>query len=527
MAARAAHLPRRQRVLAAAIASFAIVFVLRELRSNPGDGITFLYVVPIILVAMEFGRAAGGIAGLFGLLLFAIWAWSGDEQVTGVAYLTRGVSFVVVGWLTGQMAERLRSTAEEAVTAARHFQLTRDLLCTANFDGYLVELNGAWEETLGWTPEELTSRPFVEFVHPDDRERTRLSAGQLREGERPRPLLNRYLTKDGGYRWIEWSSSSDSEHKLIYAAARDVTDRVEAEQRMQLAEARFRRAFEDSPAGMALVGVRADEADRLIEVNQALVTLTGLSREQLIGSDSFGDLTHPDDVPAVRKQMERLVAGEIGTVRMEFRLRLADGATRWIDLTASTVSDDDGAPLYRISQVHDIDARRAAEERLRHLADHDALSGLYNRRRFNEELGRELLRGGRGAVLLIDLDKFKQVNDTLGHAAGDKVIEAVGAALTERLRTSDVTARLGGDEFGIILRRTAAAEADQVAAELLGHVEAALHATTEGAMVSLSIGIASFDGADGRGPDGLLKDADEAMYRAKSGGGGAVARALP
>ena len=129
-------------------------------------------------------------------------------------------------------------------------------------------------------------------------------------------------------------------------------------------------------------------------------------------------------------------------------------------------------------------------------------------------------------MLLIDLDKFKEVNDSLGHAAGDKVIEQVGGSLMERLRTSDVTARLGGDEFGIILRRTNAAEADRVAAELLDHVETALHATTEGASVSLSIGIAPFSGGDGRGPDELLKDADEAMYRAKGGGGGAVARAL-
>ena len=89
-----------------------------------------------------------------------------------VAYLTRAISFVVVGALTGQMAERLRATAEAAATAARHVELTRDLVCTANLDGYLVELHGPWTETLGWTEAELRSKPFVEFVHADDRERT-------------------------------------------------------------------------------------------------------------------------------------------------------------------------------------------------------------------------------------------------------------------------------------------------------------------------------------------------------------------
>ena len=165
--------------------------------------------------------------GLISLGLFAIWSF--DAGGLGfVAYLTRGVMFLAVGWLAGTMAERLRATAEEAATAARHFELSRDLLCTATFDGYLVTLNGAWEETLGWTAEELKSQPFVEFVHPDDRERTQRSAAQLSEGTRPTPLLNRYRTKDGGYRWIEWSSSSDRAQGLIYAAARDVTDRVEA-----------------------------------------------------------------------------------------------------------------------------------------------------------------------------------------------------------------------------------------------------------------------------------------------------------
>ena len=95
-----------------------------------------------------------------------------------VAHIARGIVFVAVGAITGGTADRLRATAERAAAAARHFELARDLLCTATFDGYLVQLNGAWEETLGWTPEELKSRPFVEFVHPDDREHTRRSAAR-------------------------------------------------------------------------------------------------------------------------------------------------------------------------------------------------------------------------------------------------------------------------------------------------------------------------------------------------------------
>jgi diguanylate cyclase (GGDEF)-like protein/PAS domain S-box-containing protein len=508
-------------VLAAAVAAFALIFVVRELGGAPGDGVSFLYVIPIILIALEYGPVAGVAAGLAGIALFAIWDATTDNSVTVVAYLTRTVSFVVVGWLTGRMANRLRAAADQAATAARHFELSRDLLCTANLDGRLVELNGAWEELLGWSRAELTAKPFAEFVHPDDRERTARSAAALRAGDQPERLVNRYLTKDGGYRWIEWSSAFDPEQGLIYAAARDVTDRREAEQRVREAEERFRRSFEDSPTGMALVDARGG---RILEVNEALVALTGLSRAELVGSDSLQGLVHVDDVGFVRDGLERLQRGELPVMRIELRLRGLAGQVRWIDFTASIVRGEDGEPLYRISQLQDIDARRRGEEQLRHLADHDTLSGLFNRRRFHEELARELRAGGRGAVLLFDLDNFKAVNDTLGHAAGDAVIQRVGHALSARLRTSDVSARLGGDEFGVILRRVTAPEADGVPLELLDHVQGAIESEGDGAGVSLSLGVAPFEGT-GLEPDELLRAADAAMYQAKSRGGGAIARA--
>jgi diguanylate cyclase (GGDEF)-like protein/PAS domain S-box-containing protein len=511
-------------VLAAAVAGFAIVFVMRELGGAPGDGVTLLYVVPIILVAVEYGPRAGVAAGLVAVALFAVWDATTDGSATAVAYLTRTLSFVFVGGLTGRMAARLRAAAEQAATGARHFELSRDLLCTANADGHLVELNGAWEETLGWSLGELTAKPFVEFVHPDDRERTRRSAAALQAGKRTERLVNRYLTKDGGYRWIEWSSAFDSEQGLIYAAARDVTDRREAEQRVREAEERFRRSFEDSPTGMALVDLRREVGGRVLEVNEALVELTGLTRDELVGTQSLQELVHVDDVGFVRDEQERLRTGEVAVMRIEFRLRGPAGQVRWIDFTASIVRGEDGEPLYRISQLQDIDARRRGEEQLRHLADHDTLSGLFNRRRFHEELVRELLAGGRGAVLLFDLDNFKTVNDTLGHAAGDAVIQRVGHALGARLRTSDVSARLGGDEFGVILRRVTAQEADRVALELLDHVQGAIESEADGAGVSLSLGVAPFEGS-GLEPDELMRAADAAMYQAKSRGGGAIARA--
>jgi diguanylate cyclase (GGDEF)-like protein/PAS domain S-box-containing protein len=290
------------------------------------------------------------------------------------------------------------------------------------------------------------------------------------------------------------------------------------------AEERFHRSFEDSPTGMALVDLRDEVDGRILEVNEALVALTGLTREELVGTQSLEELVHLDDVGFVRDALERLHSGELAVTRIEFRMRGLAGRVHWVDLTASIVRGEDGEPLYRISQMQDIDARRRGEEQLRHLADHDTLSGLFNRRRFHEELVRELDAGGRGAVVLFDLDNFKAVNDTLGHAAGDAVIRRVGHALSARLRTSDVSARLGGDEFGVILRRVTAEGAERVAVELLDHVQGAIESEDDGAGVSLSLGLAPFEGA-GLVADELLRAADAAMYRAKGRGGGAIARA--
>jgi PAS domain S-box-containing protein len=128
---------------------------------------------------------------------------------------------------------------------------------------------------------------------------------------------------------------------------------------MREAEERFRRSFEDSPTGMALVDARGEASGRILEVNEALVDLTGLSREELVGSDSLQELTHRDDVEFVREGLARLVRGEVPVTRIEFRLRGLAGQVRWVDLTASIVRGEEGEPLYRISQLQDIDARRA------------------------------------------------------------------------------------------------------------------------------------------------------------------------
>jgi diguanylate cyclase (GGDEF)-like protein/PAS domain S-box-containing protein len=521
----------RTRTLAIATALFAAVFVLRMTTDAAGTGVGFLYVVPIVMLSVEFGRRGAAAAALVAMVLFTIWAQTqATDTVDAVGYLSRATVFALVGWVTGLMAERLHRQAESLEASARYFEVSRDLLCTASVDGYFIHLNGAWEEELGWTREELMARPFLEFVHPDDRD---LTAARAREGKFATPLTNRYRTKSGDYRCIEWSAKADAEHGVIHASARDVTDRVAAEKAAKVSEERFQRAFKDSAVGMAVVGVFGPKANLILDANDSLAEMIGMPVEELIGTPTLAELADPEDVERITQGMLALHDGSLALFRCEFRIRRPDGKRLWVDLTTSLVCDDDGKPLYRLSQIVDIDARRRAAEELQHLADHDALSGVYNRRRFEQELERELAhaatRGGRGAVLLLDVDRFKSINDTLGHATGDAVISELGRTLSERLRTTDVVARLGGDEFAVLLRRVDAADANEVAYSLRELASERLSELPQAGLgaVTLSVGVAIFgDGGEIPTPDELLNQADHAMYDAKRAGGNRVSASV-
>ena len=185
-----------------------------------------------------------------------------------------------------------------------------------------------------------------------------------------------------------------------------------------------------------------------------------------------------------------------------------------------------GQPLNFLTQIQDITERKLFEGRLQHLADHDSLTGLFNRRRFEEELARELAlaerHGNSAALLAIDLDNFKYINDSLGHSVGDELIARVGEALFARLRKTDVLARLGGDEFAVILPRADEADASRVAGALLESV-AAVDLQTTGShqrSVTASIGISIFEPGSGITAEELHVEADIAMYDAKEAGRG-------
>jgi len=509
-------------VLLAAAAMFAAIFAARALDGSVASGLTILYLLPVVLIGVELGRPAGIAAGVLAFGLFVAYGQFAPGPVPASAYAVRLLVFVLIGGVAGHLADRLRATAEAAEASARHFELAGDLLGTATFDGYLIHLNGAWERCLGWTREELMARPFVEFVHPNDRTSTEAEAARAAGGDGSAHFTNRYRAKDGGWRWIEWRSWVDTERRLIHAAARDVTERREVEAAQREAEERFRRAFDDSATGMAVVGVDGETRELVLDANESLARIFGCPREQIVGTRALSASVEPTQAPGLARGMESLLSGAAAVHRGEYRVTRPDGERVWLDLTASLVRDADGRPRYRLVQALDVTERKTAEERLRFLADHDPLSGIFNRRRFEAELQRELdlaaARPRRSVLLLLDVDRFKAINDTLGHTTGDAVIARLGDVLRDRLRSADVVARLGGDEFAAILRRIDLPAAREVARDLQAVAAARLADIVGGAHgpVTMSAGLVAI--AEDATPGELLSQADRALYAAKAGG---------
>jgi diguanylate cyclase (GGDEF)-like protein/PAS domain S-box-containing protein len=292
----------------------------------------------------------------------------------------------------------------------------------------------------------------------------------------------------------------------------DLTEQRETERRAGRLQRDFEAAFHAAPHGVAIVGVDG----RFLHVNQKLAAITGYSAADLEDM-TFQEITHPDDLDADLVQVDGLLAGEIDTYEMEKRYFTKDGHLIWVLLAVAMVREDDGTPRHFISQIQDISARKRLEEHTYELANRDPITSLYNRRRFEEELKRQIGRcreeGEGAALLLLDLDRFKNVNDSAGHVAGDRLIRLVGRALDERIHDPDIAARIGGDEFAVILRDLDLAQARGVAEEL----RLAVTGADVERNCTASVGLCRLHG-DVPDAETCFRAVDRAMYRAKDQG---------
>jgi diguanylate cyclase (GGDEF)-like protein/PAS domain S-box-containing protein len=307
--------------------------------------------------------------------------------------------------------------------------------------------------------------------------------------------------------------SAAMSHASEFAAKREQVDAL----------AQFRAMYEGAPIGIIFTTVEG----AILEANPAISEIFGYASDELEGEDAL-ELVSDDDREQARVELARLLDGDHdGDVqRLDIRYYNRDGEVIWATLALSLVRDSDGEPGFVIQMIEDITARKHAEEELRRHAErteyqalHDALTGLPNRVLFHDRIQQALLtaerEGGRVAVLLMDLDRFKEINDTLGHAAGDHVLKEVATRLHDCLRASDTVARLGGDEFGLLLpKQNEPSEITYLLDKLSATLEEPIDLDGLPLGIEGSIGVAFFPD-HGLSADDLLKRADVAMYAAK------------
>ncbi|MGA2925262.1 MAG: EAL domain-containing protein [Solirubrobacteraceae bacterium] len=397
-----------------------------------------------------------------------------------------------------------------------------DAIVGQTLDGTITSWNPAAERIYGYRADEALGR-HMSMLCPGERERRQLAEilARVADGSRVDHFETVRRRHDG--RAIDVSvtvspiRAPDGTVVGASAVARDIGERRRAAGALAEAEERFRTAFEEAPIGMALLELDG----RLSKVNVALCEISGYGAGEL-EAKRFDELLEPEDGGAIALELAGLSERQQPPYAREARIVHASGRDVWVAIQVTLISARDGRPVRFLAQVLDITERKHYEHKLQDLADHDALTGLLNRRSFGRALESQAARvsryGAGGALLMLDLDHLKYVNDTLGHQAGDEVIVRAAQMLAGRLRESDVLARLGGDEFAILLPTADAAAAEQVAHQLLKAFadEPITVVGLRAREITASIGIATFE-SELSGEE-VLVNADLAMYDAKEAG---------
>ena len=380
-------------------------------------------------------------------------------------------------------------------------------------------LNRHNEEWLGESRKELTGRTFAEVVGSE-------------RAEQLGPILDRVLTgetvtteqqlvqPDGQQRWesVHYAPHRDAEGNVvgIYAMHADIHDQKRNQDELRRVNWMLSSHINNTP----LAVLEWDRDFRLVRWSPQAENIFGWRSDEVLGiplTDS--PIVHEEDRQAFAGLVARLMDGEQPRATGVTRNHRHDGTTIWCEWYHSALLDDDGRIVSILSFVQDVSSRIQAEERLQYLATRDALTGLPNRLLLHERLSQAIAQakrsGHRVGVMFIDLDRFKNVNDTLGHRIGDELLKKVTAALSSALRETDLLARLGGDEFMVIVEDfDDRAVLGRIAQKLLDAIAQPFEIEEHAIFVTSSIGIAVYPD-DSDDPEELLKHADVAMYRSK------------
>ncbi|GAB2934445.1 hypothetical protein GCM10027047_33540 [Rhodococcus aerolatus] len=456
-----------------------------------------------------------------------VWIEATSTPLTGPP-LPGGVVTAFRELPAADAAPRQRADAERVQRLL--VDTTRDMVALVGLDGTFQWVSPAATRLLGLDPAQVVGTSGLDLVHPADLGTARAALAAGAAGGVHDPVLARLRHADGRWVWTETVVAVVTDRggspAQLCTASRDVSRRVDAEQAQRASDRLLASVLENAPVGIA---VRPLDGT-LTRVNRAMAEMLRRDVDELVGCN-LADLVHPDHPGPVDDGVAALRAGAVDRHVTDWLLRRGDGTTMWGRRTAVLLRDDDDTPEHLLVQLEDVTEARATAATLALAAVTDPLTGLPHRAALDDVLGTALATTGRtgrdAGVLFVDLDDFKQVNDTLGHAGGDAVLREVARRLRSAVRAGDTVLRVGGDEFVVVCDGLHPGDSE---AELVSRVTRALDAPVDvdgrPVTVRATVGVAvASAAAEVPTAEELLRAADRAMYAGKrSGRAGAADR---
>jgi diguanylate cyclase (GGDEF)-like protein/PAS domain S-box-containing protein len=391
----------------------------------------------------------------------------------------------------------------------RFFSINLDLLCIADVDGSFIKVNKSWENILGYSKEYLEGKKFLDFIHPEDIKETINAMSKLEGQEQVINFVNRYRCKDGNYKYIEWRSHPYG--RLIYASARDITQRKLMEDDLYIQKEKFLTTILSIGDGV----ISIDKKQNIVLLNSAAEKLTGWTQAEALGKpfenifNIINEIKREKSENPVIKVLETESIVELGNHTILIR---KDGTEIAVEDSAAPIKDKYGDIQGVVLVFRDVTEKKKIRKEVEYLSFHDYLTGLYNRRYFEEELLRlDTERNLPLSVLMLDVNGLKLTNDAFGHEMGDELLKKVAGIIKRNSRADDIIARTGGDEFSVILPKTDKKQAEMIKRRIM---DSAAGETLDSIIISVAVGYDTKTNLN-QNINEILNNSENQMYKDK------------